>query len=120
MSRALAVAVLAFVVTTSSLSAQSVGDKETGLAAVYTDALDGHVTGDGLAAALLEPGALVRDGCCGLIAPIGGEGSGVFNCWTGLAAAVVAAGGFFGAADAAGAASNAVATARPVVNASNR
>ena len=47
MSRALAVAFLAFVVTTSSLSAQSVGDKETGLAAVYTDALDGHVTASG-------------------------------------------------------------------------
>jgi rare lipoprotein A len=36
-----------FSVSATRAGAQSVGDKETGLAALYTDALDGHVTASG-------------------------------------------------------------------------
>ena len=47
MKRMCGVLVALCVMTTLSAQAQSVGDTETGLAAVYTDSLDGHVTASG-------------------------------------------------------------------------
>lgn len=47
MKRLLAIVLTVLVGATSSLLAQAVGDKETGLAAVYSDDLDGHVAANG-------------------------------------------------------------------------
>jgi rare lipoprotein A len=47
MWRTPALVLLSFLMSISLLQAQSVGDRETGLAAVYTDTLDGHLTASG-------------------------------------------------------------------------
>lgn len=47
MKRMCVVLVAVSLVAVTSARAQSVGDTETGLAAVYADALDGHVTASG-------------------------------------------------------------------------
>ena len=47
MVRALVLLLCLFGISATRATAQSVGDKETGLAAVYTDGLHGHVTASG-------------------------------------------------------------------------
>ena len=47
MRRMSALVVSLLIISAAPTLAQSAGDKQTGLAAVYTDALDGHVTASG-------------------------------------------------------------------------